>query len=74
MFFQPHIALNNAMACRVFRGIRLGLIQDVDGNAKKPATNLNLLRLSRGSHSSKPSGEGSHVTVEITKNMEYTGP
>jgi len=28
MFIIPHIALGSAMACRVFRGLRLGLISD----------------------------------------------
>jgi hypothetical protein len=30
MFFMSHLALDSAMACRVFRGIKLGYIQDVD--------------------------------------------
>jgi hypothetical protein len=30
MFFFPHIALDSAMACRVFRDLKLGLFEDID--------------------------------------------
>jgi hypothetical protein len=30
MFIIPHVALDSSMACRVFRGLKLGLIEDVD--------------------------------------------
>jgi hypothetical protein len=48
MFVQAHIALNNAMACRAFRGIRLGLIQDVNSGSIPSATNLIILRSEKG--------------------------
>jgi hypothetical protein len=56
LFVQAHIALNNAMACRAFRGIRLGLIQEVDGSTMTSATNPIVLRLAHGSHPTKASG------------------
>jgi hypothetical protein len=30
MFVIPHVALNSSMACRVFRGLKLGFIDDVE--------------------------------------------
>ena len=30
MFLMPHLALDSAMACRVFRGVKLGCIQDAE--------------------------------------------
>jgi hypothetical protein len=30
IFIMPHLALDSAMACRVFRGIKLGYIKDAD--------------------------------------------
>jgi hypothetical protein len=30
MFMFPHIALDSAMGCRVFRGLKLGLFEDIE--------------------------------------------
>jgi hypothetical protein len=83
IFIQPHIVLNNAMACRVFRGIKLGLIRDVDDaamNSTKVSTIMRFDNLShrRESSGSKPPGivhrfESSHVLGEIVEEeAEYT--
>jgi hypothetical protein len=71
IFIQPHIALNNTMACRVFRGIRLGSIQEVDGTTQL-TKNSTIIRLS---HPRIPSGlahgfNDSHVTGEIVEGTE----
>jgi hypothetical protein len=60
MFIVPHVALNSSMACRVFRGLKLGLIEDIDefsvqlnstrtGSSRHPSTKVhsNTLHLSR---------------------------
>jgi hypothetical protein len=36
MFIIPHVALDSSMACRVFRGLRLGLIGDFECCSKQP--------------------------------------
>jgi hypothetical protein len=35
MFVIPHVALDSAMACRVFRGMKLGYLSDTDAVAPK---------------------------------------
>jgi hypothetical protein len=35
MLIAPHIALDSAVACRVFRGIKLGYLSDADTVASK---------------------------------------
>jgi hypothetical protein len=35
MFILPQVALDSCMACRVFRGLKLGDIMDIDDNASK---------------------------------------
>ena len=47
MFILPHVALDSSMACRVFRGLKLGLIQDIEelsvqSNSLRFAQNPNL--------------------------------
>ena len=50
MFITPKIALESSMACRVFRGIKLGTIEDVGGDTSKVST-LHFRRPSHGSRS-----------------------
>jgi len=38
MFSVPNIALENSMACRVFRAVKLGLIKDVQGSSNYGST------------------------------------
>jgi hypothetical protein len=35
MFFTPRVALDSAMACRVFRGVKLGYLSDASAVAPK---------------------------------------
>jgi hypothetical protein len=37
IFTTPQLALNSCMACRVFRGLRLGYIAEVDGSFTQSA-------------------------------------
>jgi hypothetical protein len=38
LFITPHIALESAMACRVFRSLRLGFIMETDGGTAQFST------------------------------------
>jgi hypothetical protein len=38
VFVAPNLALTSSMACRVFRGLRLGFIADFDDGNSKIAT------------------------------------
>jgi hypothetical protein len=84
MFIIPKIALESSMACRVFRGIKLGTIEDVGGDTSKAST-LHFRRRPRGSRSAvtaltcdsapevlrgiKSPHDGSNV-IDITKAMK----
>jgi hypothetical protein len=84
MFITTKIALESSMACRVFRGIKLGTIEDVGGDTSKAST-LHFRLRPRGSRSAataltcssapevlrgiKSPHDGSNV-IDITKAME----
>ena len=42
MFTVPNVALESAMACRVFRGVRLGLIKEKGGSTTHDTSTLRL--------------------------------
>jgi hypothetical protein len=53
MFILPHVALSSAMACRVFRGLKLGLLSD----------NVNQSLITRASVPLTPHSEGPTITT-----------
>jgi hypothetical protein len=66
IFIVPSIALESAMACLVFRGIKLGTIADVGGSTKTA------IQFKNRSHVS-PSGLSSNTTPNMrgTKNSRH---
>jgi hypothetical protein len=79
MFFGPNIALGSAMACRVFRGVRVGSIDDT--NTFKLSTSLHFAEQS--SRTPMPSrinpslrvhdSRKTPFTIQITKETKYAG-
>ena len=63
MFTAPNIALESAMACRVFRGVRLGLIKEKGGNTTQDAA----------IHLTKRSGSAS-TNGHTFKSQDFKGP
>jgi len=57
MFVLPHVALDSAMACRVFRGVKLGHLSDTDAVAPK-ATSLRFAPNTTTAMGSLPRFEG----------------
>ena len=83
MFTSPNMALESAMACRVFRGVRLGLIKD------STTHDVGTLRLTQRSHPAriapangyafesqdfKGPRHSLHVSVEISGTTESPDP
>jgi hypothetical protein len=80
MIFTPHIALDTAMACRVFRGIKLGYISET---VAPKATPLHFGQIFTTPTSSSGNYDGmaddfkhtrNHIVVKMTKEMEYGEP
>jgi hypothetical protein len=76
MFSVPNIALENSMACRVFRAVKLGFIKDVHNSLSYPST-LPSSRLRFGpdhdialKQSTFDSKRDAQVNLEITKTTE----
>jgi hypothetical protein len=72
MFSVPNIALGSAMACRVFRGIKLGAISDSEGRnatlrSRSHQTNEYSLHFARTTKSIP-------VAIQMTKTVEHGEP
>jgi hypothetical protein len=63
MFVIPHVALDSSMACRVFRGLKLGFIDDIE-------------ECSRSMQSSRPQivTQQSNITTVLPSNVFELNP
>jgi hypothetical protein len=77
LFLVPHIALESAMACRVFRSLRLGLIWDADGGTTQFSTQQPPLHAVMASADVVHGSGNSHhrpIVVEISHIAESIEP
>jgi hypothetical protein len=77
MLTLPNVALETAMACRVFRYIRLGVIKKEDGNTIRSTTLFSMQRsqMSSNNDSLKVRGfqDSRNVAISIAKTTEVVG-
>jgi len=77
MFILPHVALSSAMACRVFRGLKLGLLSDSVNQSL--VTSLRFAPRSEGAittnqHGLKPTNLDTYrhsPVIQMTKTTEF---
>jgi len=69
MFVIPHIAVDSVMACRVFRGIKLGYIRDTDNITSTPLTTL---RFAPRDHSAAISVGMSHYEIHNIQPSDHS--
>ena len=67
IFVTPHLALDSAMACRVFRGLKLGYISDTDADIPK-VTSLRFAQNTTNNPGSLPAFEGRMGELKYSRN------
>jgi hypothetical protein len=67
IFVTPHLALDSAMACRVFRGLKLGYISDTDADIPK-VTSLRFAQNTTNNPGSLPAFEGRMGELTYSRN------
>ena len=65
IFVTPHLALDSAMACRVFRGLKLGYISDTD---IPKVTSLRFAQNTTNNPGSLPAFEGRMGELKYSRN------
>lgn len=76
MFSVPNIALESAMACRVFRAVKLGFIKDTHLTTNGSTLRSTRLQFDNGDsialkQSTPDSSQNVHVNVDITKTTDF---
>jgi hypothetical protein len=74
LFIPPHVALESAMACRVFRSLRLGLILETEGSIAQFSSQKPHFPAVMASTNGSRNSHHLPTVVEISKIVESTEP